>query len=86
MPRIGIAELLRAGIGGRFVADEALLAAEAPEPLFLVVGIHRARDVGGLHLAAPDRRHHVVDRGPRQPRQRALQLVVGVFSFLRNFL
>ena len=52
----------------------------AADALFLVVGIHRARDVGGPHLAAADRRHHVVDRGARQPRQRALQLVVGVFD------
>jgi hypothetical protein len=44
----------------------------------LVVGIHRARDVGGAHLAAADRRHHLLDRGAREPRQRALQLLVGV--------
>ena len=83
MPRIGIAEGLRDGIGRRFQLQldrEALLGAEPPDAFFLVIGIHRARDVGGLHLAASDRRHHVVDRGARQPRQRALQLVVGIFD------
>src|SRR5262249_9768667 len=45
--------------------------------LLLVVGVHGAYDVGSAHLAATDRRHHLLDRGPRQPRQRALQLLVG---------
>jgi hypothetical protein len=83
MPRTGITEALRAGCGGLLQLQldrEALLGPVAHHPLFLVVGIHRARDVGGLHLAAPDRRHHVLDRGARQPRQRALQLVVGIFD------
>ena len=46
--------------------------------LLLVVGIHRARDVGGAHLAAPHGREHLVERRARQPRQRALQLLVGI--------
>src|SRR5262249_60698775 len=49
--------------------------------LLLVVGIHGAHDVGGAHLAATDRRHHLLDRGARQPRQRALELFVGIDDF-----
>ena len=48
------------------------------DALVLVVGIHGAHDVGGFHLAAADRRHHVVDRGARKPRQRAFELLVGI--------
>ena len=69
--------------GGDFsfsLTARLFLAPKRADALFLVVGIHRAGDVGGLHLAAADRGHHVVDRGARQPRQRALQLVVGVFD------
>ena len=46
--------------------------------LFLVVGIHGARDVRGFQFAAPDRRHHVFDGRARQPRQRAGELLVRV--------
>src|SRR5262249_50609076 len=49
--------------------------------LLLVVGVHGAYDVGGTHLAAADRRHHLLDRGPRQPPQRALELLVGIDDF-----
>src|SRR5262249_52440028 len=49
--------------------------------LLLVVGIHGAYHVGSAHLAAADRRHHLLDRGARQPRQRALELFVGIDDF-----
>src|SRR5215469_16453657 len=48
------------------------------DALFLVIWVHGARDVGGAHLATTDRRHHVLDRGARKPRQRALQFFVRV--------
>ncbi len=59
---------------------EALLGPVTDHPLFLVVRIHRARDVGRLQFATPDRSHHILDRGARQPGQRPLQLVVGIFD------
>ncbi len=89
MPRIGIAAPFSPSAGtlnftalAEFQAEPAALRLRRNrrDALVLVVGIHGARDVGGLHLAAADRRHHVVDRGARQPRQRALQLLVGIFD------
>ena len=48
--------------------------------LVLVVGIHGADHVGCLHLAATDRRHHVIDRCAGQPRQGAFELFVRIFD------
>src|ERR1700678_3973576 len=45
-------------------------------PLLLEIGIDRAHDVGRINLAAADADEDVVDRGARQPRQRALELGV----------
>ena len=90
MPRIGIAGPRRRPSGTLNLTEVSLLEAEPAalglaastamrgRALFLVVGIHRARDVGGLQFAAADRRHHLLDRGARQPRQRAVQLFVGI--------
>ena len=50
-------------------------------PLFQIVRIHRPDDVGGLHLAAPDRGEHVFDRMPGKPRQRPGQIIVGILMF-----
>src|SRR3979409_1279883 len=66
MPRTGIADGLRAGSGGDFsfsLPPRLFLPPMARDPFFLVIRIHRTGDVGGLHFTAPDRRHHVVDRG-----------------------
>src|SRR5262249_60779092 len=46
----------------------------------LVVRIHRADDVGGPHLAAADRREHVVGRGAREPCERTCELLVGILA------
>ena len=60
------------------LASDLRLRRHGRGALLLVVGIHGAGDVGGLHFAAADRRHHVFDRGARQPRQRAGELLVGI--------
>ena len=67
---------------GAFEAEPAAfrLRRNRRDALVLVVGIHGAHDVGRPHLAAADRRHHVVDRCARQPRQRAFELLVGIFD------
>ena len=44
--------------------------------LLLVVRVDGAHDVAGKHLAAADRRQHVLDREPREPGQGAFELLV----------
>ena len=92
MPRIGIAGPLRfrhleLDRGQLLQAEPAAfrlrLARHGRGAFFLVVGIHGAGDVGGLQFAAADRRHHLFDRGARQPRQRAGELLVGITILAR---
>ena len=80
MPRIGIdapsspppgsLNFTALAVSGRTSRSPA--SAPRRDALLLVVGIHGARDVGRPHLAAADRGEHVVDRGARQARQRAV--------------
>src|ERR1700686_4162917 len=73
MPRTGIADGLREGSGGDFSFN---LTAR----LFFGWGNPRPRGGGALHPPAPPPRHAFVNRPAPQPRQRALQLVVGIFD------
>ena len=55
----------------------APLPSAAGAPLLLVVGIDGPHHVAGEHLAAADRRQHVLDGDARQAGQGAFQLLVG---------
>src|SRR6478609_3986521 len=82
IPRMGMAA---PGSPGTFtLTDLARLRPNQPLSGFgccaflLVVGIHRPHHVGCAQLATTDRRHHLLERGTRQSRQRALELFVGI--------
>ncbi len=88
MPRIGIAGAERAVRHLEFDRRQFLQAEPAAVrfwigghgggALFLVVGIHGARDVRSFQFAASDRSHHIFDRRTRQTRQRAREILVRV--------